>query len=342
MSRDFIEEDSCKEFDYVTYGRQFDSYRWFKPILTMVLFMIFLIIFACLLAIAVGAYDFIRTGGDLQGYLDRYRNISYDNMNVHDLTGSLINFGTLALMIPSLALARGIVQDRSFSSYTSSRGGWSHTVFLKSFMLALVICGGFLYLQHFIISEPGAYNNQFTKSALIALFLLCPLQCLAEEYIFRGLICQTLGSWFRVPIIAIVLSSAGFAALHPYDLKGQIAIFAVGAGYALCAWFGHGLEIPAAFHIVNNVLVFLGEGLGYSKITTATTNTEFIIDILTPICFTTAVFFISRKTDWFDRIKYDDAGDWNDIMDEKYRMKMAKKAAKKEKREAKREARKNA
>ena len=62
MSRDFIEEDNYKEFDYVTYGRQFDSYRWFKPILTMIFFMVFFIIFACLLAAATGAYDFIRTG----------------------------------------------------------------------------------------------------------------------------------------------------------------------------------------------------------------------------------------------------------------------------------------
>ena len=340
MSVDFIDESNYKEYDYITYGRQFDSYRWFKPILTIVLFLVFYILLDVLLLGATGVYDFIRTGGDLNGFIDRLRGTAeggYDNIGVYDLTGSLINLGSVALMIPALALARGIVRDRSFSSYSSSRGGWSHLVFLKCFVLALVICGGILLINNFIINEPGTYNNQFTKGGLIALFIICPLQCLAEEYIFRGLVCQTLGSWFRLPIVAIVLSAVGFTAMHPYNRIGQASILVTGLAFGIAAWLGHGLEIPAALHIVNNMASFLLAGFGISEIKTDVTVEEMVVDVVISVAYVAAVFFISRKTDWFDRIRYDDAGDWNDIMDDKFRAREAKKAA----RRAKKEARKN-
>lgn len=340
MSKDFIEEDNYKEHDYVTYARQFDSYRWFKPILTAFLVLIFFAILYLLLLGATGAYDFIRTGGDLNGFTERLRDNAeggYDSLDVFDLTGSLINLGSVALMIPALAMARGIVRDRSFSSYSSSRGGWSHTVFLKCFLLSLVICGGILCIYNFFINEPGAYNNQFTQGGLIALFILCPLQCMAEEYIFRGLVCQTFGSWFRLPILAIVLSSVAFAAMHPYNRIGQAAVLLSALGFNISAWIGHGLEVSSALHIVNNMLAFLFAGFGISDIKSDVSVDEMIVDALIAVLYVAAVFVISRKTDWFDRIKYDDAGDWNDIMDDKFRTKEARKAA----RRAKREARKN-
>lgn len=337
MSKDFIDETNYKEFDYVTYPRQFNSYRWFKPILTLILFAFFFIILGTLVTAAAALYHFLETGGDINGFIERFKNVTYDNMSVHDLTGCLVYFGTLAMIIPALAMARGIVRDRSFASYSSSRGGWSHTVFFKSLIIAILVFGSITYIHTFGFHAPGPYNNQFTKAGLIALCILCPLQCLGEEYAFRALLTQTLGSWTRLPILSITLVSVGFAALHPYDRMGQIGVVASGLGLGLAAWIGHGLEVPAALHIVNNLSAFLLEGFGYQKISSSTSKEEMVVTILVNLVYVLAILFISMKTDWFDRLKYNDAGDWNILLDDKRKRKAAKKAARK----AKKEARKN-
>ena len=334
MSRDFIDENNYKEFDYVTYPRQFNSYRWYKPILTLILFAFFFIILGAMVVAAAGLYHFLETGGDINGFIKRFTDVSYDNMSVHDLTGCLVYFGTLAMIIPSLAMARGIVRDRSFASYSSSRGGWSHIVFIKSLIIAIIVFGSITYIQTFGFHAPGPYNNQFTKAGLIALCILCPLQCLGEEYAFRGLLTQTFGSWLRLPIVSITLVSIGFAALHPYDRMGQIGVAATGLGLGLAAWIGHGLEVPAALHIVNNMTAFLMEGFGYQKITTSTSKEDMIVTILVNVVYVMVIFLISRTTDWFDRLKYNDAGDWNILLDDKRKRKAAKRAAKKAKKEA--------
>ena len=337
MSKDFIDETNYKEFDYVTYPRQFNSYRWFKPILTLILFAFFFIILGVLVTASAALYHFLETGGDINGFIKRFTNVTYDNMSVHDLTGCLVYFGTLAMIIPALAMARGIVRDRSFASYSSSRGGWSHTVFIKSLFIAIIVFGSITYIHTFGFHAPGPHSNQFTKAGLIALCILCPLQCLGEEYAFRGLLTQTLGSWTRLPILSITLVSIGFAALHPYDRMGQIGVLASGLSLGLAAWIGHGLEVPAALHIVNNLSAFLLEGFGYQKISSSTSTEEMIVTVLINVVYVLAVLFISMKTDWFDRLKYNDAGDWNILLDDKRKRKEAKKAAKK----AKKEARKN-
>ena len=190
-----------------------------------------------------------------------------------------------------------------------------------------------LFVHHHI----NDFQMRFTLLSFAVVTLLGPVQCIAEEYVFRGLLMQTLGSWFRLPVIAVVLQSVVFALMHPYNDIGKIGILVSGMVFALTAWMGRGIEISSAYHIANNMAIFYMQGLNVSTISSESTLRDLIFGTVCAAVFVLAVFIISRKTDWFNRMKKDDAAVWNARIDEKIARKEAKKAAKAEKLAAKNE-----
>lgn len=90
---------------------------------------------------------------------------------------------------------------------------------------------------------------------LLAL-VLSPLQCAGEEFVFRALPMQMLGTWLRRPVLGILLPVPLFVLGHGYSWLGQvdIAVFAVVMG--LLAWKTGGLEIPILLHTANNWTLF--------------------------------------------------------------------------------------
>ena len=335
--KDFVTEENKKEYDYVTFARQFDTYRWWKPFFTFFFGVIFYFIFCVILVAVTMAGDFMYTGGNLDGFMARLQG-GYDNLEIYDITGALLNLGSVVLMIPAFIIARAIVHERSYSSYTSSRGGWSHTVFIKSLIVAALVVGAPMVLYTYYFTDHGEFHNQFGKYAFYLVLVLIPLQCIAEEYVFRGFLNQTLGAWFRVPIIAIVISAVGFAAMHPYNRIGQITIFISGITMGLSAWIGRGLEVSSAMHIVNNYVAFLLDGFSISKISSEITVEELILDACIGAAYVGVILLIRYKTDWFDRIKYHDAKEWNEDRAAKKARKAAIKKMKRDRREAKKAA----
>lgn len=336
----FIDANNKKTHDYVTYPRQYDSFRWWKPLFTILLTLLFYIIFTVILVLATGVGDFMRTGGDIDSFTQRFSG-GYDNMVVTDVTGVIVNLGSVVMLLPALILAQSIVRDRSFQSFSSSRGGWNHWVFFRCLIVALLTCALPILIDVFYFEEHGAINNQFSKPALILLCILCPLQCIAEEYIFRGLAMQTLGAWLRVPLIAVVIQAAGFAAMHPYNRIGQITIFISGLTMGLAAWFGRGIEVSSALHIVNNMVAFLLSGFGVTKISSEVKLEDMYLDILVGVLYVGIIMLLRYKTNWFNKGRYDDAVEWNEDRAEKKARKAAIKQAKRDRKAAKKAARKS-
>jgi membrane protease YdiL (CAAX protease family) len=87
--------------------------------------------------------------------------------------------------------------------------------------------------------------------------LLVPLQCAAEEYAFRALPQQMLGTWLRSPLWGILLPVPLFMVGHGYDVVGQIdiAVFAVCMGFLV--WKSGGVELAIVVHTANNLVLFL-------------------------------------------------------------------------------------
>ena len=320
----FITEENKKEHEYPTYGRQFLAYKWYKPLLVILVFMFFYIILATALDIGVKL---------LTGYSNELNTLSdyYDTMDMTNIYQQITSLGGVAMMIPSLWIASKIVRDRPFSSYSSSRGGWNSKVFWKcmGYGILCVVLPNIL-VAIFVDHALDDFHNEFTVLSFIILTVLGPLQCIAEEYAFRGLLMQTLGSWTKVPIIAIIAQSLVFVLVHPYDNLGKVCIFISGTAFALAAWFGNGIEASSAMHVCNNMCAFYMQGLGLGTISSGTDMEEFCMTVFVAVAYVTAIVLATRKKKIFSRIRKDDREDPN----RKYAEKMEKKAAKHQKKEA--------
>lgn len=325
-----IDSSNAKEHSYPVYGRQFKSYRWYKPIIVGVLFFIVYILFAGLLM--AGMVVVAGQGATPDTLAERLTSIfasSYDAMELANAMQSIVSLGSVAVMIPALWLASAIVRDRPFSSYSSSRGGWSSKVFWRTFPVAFVCIGIPIIIDNlFYYHNLGNFQMKFTLTSFAVVTILGPLQCIAEEYAFRGLLMQTLGSWFRLPIIAVILQSVIFALMHPYNTIGQIGIFVSGCVFALSAWIGRGIEVSSALHIANNMTIFYMQGMNLATIDSNTTMHDLLLEICTGVVFVILIFIISKKTSWFSRVKKDDAAAWNQRIDDKLARKEEKLAAK--------------
>ena len=291
--------------DYVTYGRQFVTYKWYKPILVGLLTFVFYIVFSVVLVIVCGtvAPDSYSLFQNLAG--------GYDTMDVFTPFGVLLTMGGVAVMMPALYLASKIVKDRPYSSYISSGGGWRWNVFWKSMALAAVVYGLPILILEFI---GGGGNGivRFTVMGLIMLTIFLPFQCLAEEFVFRGLLVQTFGSWTKIPVLAIIVSAVIFALSHPYNIFGVLSILCSGLTFGLVAWIGNGVEVSGALHIINNAIGMYMTGFGLSTISSESTPASLAMSAAFDLLFLAAVIFADRKYHWFDEVKKDDVTPYNE------------------------------
>ncbi len=324
-----IDSSNAREHTYPTYGRQFKSYRWYKPVIAGVIFLILYLLFSIIVVFGV-AFIVGRGTPDPAGLLSsKIFTRSYDDMDLANAWQSVLSLGAVAVMIPALWLTSVIVRDRPFSSYSSARGGWSRKVFWKAFPIAFIcisipIAVKDMFFEHDI----SDFEMKFTWFSFAVVTILGPLQCIAEEYAFRGLLMQTFGSWFRLPVVVVILSSAVFAAMHPYDMIGKTGILVSGIVFATTAWIGRGIEVSSAFHICNNMTIFYLQGMNLSTISTESKISDLIFEICTGAAFIALVYIASRRHNWFNRIRRDDLTAWNQKIDEKLARKEAKKAAK--------------
>ena len=246
--------------DYTYYPRSFITYRWYRPVITGILFVVLYYAFG----IGLVFTSLSVKGGDFMSALESFAG-GYDTMDVYTTLGAFVSLGSVAVMIPALALANLIAGKRTFRSYSSSRGGWNNRIFFRTLAIAIPVCAVPVALENIIVY--GRVNpNRFTIAGFILLTILGPLQCIAEEYGFRGILMQAVGSWVKFAPLAILTSSAAFATMHPYNTIGVINIFADGCCFCIVAWLTRGLEASSALHIANNMAIFYTTGFGFGKI----------------------------------------------------------------------------
>lgn len=314
-----VEQDDDEEPaipDYTKYPREFITYRWYRPIITSALFVVIYIGFCVALLIGVSHWQ----GGDLSAVFEMIKG-GYDSFDAYTTLGAIVSLGNVALMIPALAIANKIAGGRTFKSYGSSRGGWSFGIFFKCLLLAFLFVAIPVAVDE-IFFEQGSGVFRFTKEGLILLTILGPMQCIAEEYVFRGLLLQTFGSWFRFPPLAILLSSAAFAGMHPYNRLGVIDVFITGLTFCIITWLSHGIEASSAMHIANNMAIFYCVGAGYGEIGTNVDQRSLIFSAAISAVFLIVIIFC-KVFGMFEVRKKNDAEKWN----AKVEAKRAKKAA---------------
>lgn len=304
-------------YNYTTYPREFITYRWYKPIITLILGFIFYIIFGVIIIIAAGMFY----GGN-QGLLDNISsfNVGYDDLDVYTGPGAVANMGGIACLIPALMLANRITRARPFSSFSSCKGGFRFNVLGKSLILALI--ASIPVLLSYVV-DGQKMDPKFTMVGFIFVTILCPLQCLAEEYVFRGLIMQAVGSWFRSAAVALISQVVLFAALHPYNIYGVIGVACSGLTFGILAWYTNGIEAGGALHVVNNLIAFYFAGFGFAQVKTDTSPADMCLAIVFNALYIILVIVVQKKTHLYDYVKKDDLSAYN----EKYAARYAKKTA---------------
>lgn len=280
--------------DFITFPKTFDNYKWYKPILVFIVgFILSLIFMGIVLLIFWGSFG--------SGFVNSIVSGGYEVLNTE--WGQIFTDLGVIVLLPALYVASKIVKDRPFSSYMSSRGGWNFKLYLKSLVIPFIVIAAFMGLS--VISNGVEGVSHFSILFLIITLIMVPIQCITEEFVFRGFLMQTFGSWFKIPVLAVIIQAIIFAAVHGYNSLGVFEVFVSGLIMGVLAWKTNGIEVSSALHTANNLTIALFVMFGLQSTTSTINPTDFIIGIVLDIILFVIVYFVGMKTQWFGEIKED-------------------------------------
>lgn len=280
------------ETGYARHPRTSPVWRWWRPILTGGLAFVYFVVL-------LGVLLFGGMLGGIYGQDDINMISNAASTNQGELffspVGALLVVGGLALMVPAIALALWTSRERPFGTLMSVFGRFRLGLFAKALAFAFVATSVPILIETLMAgggSLPGIHPMEVSRFVIATLVVALPLQCLAEEVIFRGYVMQTVASWMPKKVafpVAIVAQAVLFMMGHAYDLPGQLSILASGLIWGWVAEKTGGLETSTAFHVANNTMAFLVMGLGLASISNSIPVAEAIIDgtasILMPVLF---------------------------------------------------------
>lgn len=169
-------------------------------------------------------------------------------------TSMLVGFGALALTVPA-AFVAAWASGRDVRALWSVERRFRWRYFLPG--LAAFAAPGLLTLATDIAvygAPPAPLDATFFWCVGIVLVLV-PLQCLAEELLFRGVVVQSFGAWMRSPWLTYLLALPIFVVGHTAGGGGMVTIVVFALVASLLVHRTGGIELSVALHIVNNITV---------------------------------------------------------------------------------------
>ncbi len=221
--------------EFTTFPQTLDTYKAYKPILIAIIAAVITLLITAVPTRIIGKPD------------DPIIRIIYTSL-------------TVIALIPSLYIATRIIYKIPFSTQIAPIRKWNWNNYIKSFIITLTVYLICVVAELLITKKPIV--NKLTPVTFILCLILPLFQGFAEEYLCRGFLMQTFGSWLKIPLIAIIIQAAIFSVMHNYGILGLISVLSTGLCYGLLAWYGQGLEAPSAMHAMNNIVVFLLMGFG--------------------------------------------------------------------------------
>lgn len=271
------------------------KYRWWKPIfagiLTLVLFMLFFIVSSTVIYFISGQDEQVKA------VLVRSSGGSYIGGDANNPFVMLISFIPLALLIPSVGISMRVFGLGGLRTLSSTEGKLRWKRFLDyvplTFAVALVITIIELVIPAACGESLGEFS--FVPITLLIIVILCPFQCAAEEYIFRGFMFQTFASWIPIVVIPLIIQTLLFTMLHGYNLLGLLNVAVVGVCTAWLTVKTGGLEASISLHSVNNVISFLSGSLFVSQATQTDIDVLGMISGIVYVLILTAVVYLIAK-----------------------------------------------
>ena len=266
-----------EEKEFTTFPTTLETYAWYKPFL--------IIIIAAIIALVISFAVFKIMGA---------------NTNAGGIERIIYAAISMIALIPGLYIGFKLVYKIPFSTQIAPVRKWNWSIYIKVYIITLIVYG---ILQIIPLLASGMPSMTNTSIAVLILCLILPIfQGFAEEYLCRGLLMQTFGSWFKIPIVAIILQAAIFSILHPYEILAAINVFCVGFLYGLITWYGQGLESASAMHAVNNTFSFLALGLGLQQTVSSNSTFDFVMNLVFLIIPIIIIFALDKKFNLFDEI----------------------------------------
>jgi membrane protease YdiL (CAAX protease family) len=295
----FMDNSTETAPEYFTLPRKLENYKWYKPLLTALLGVA--IYFALSIVLTIISCVLVAVQGkDVMEFLYSYSG-GYDTLDSYSAVGAFLTMGSIVVMIPSLVLALLVTKERPFRTITSATGKWNMNFFLKGLVLALIANG---IPQVVLVAMDGGFNElniKFTVVGFIIFLILVPFQCIAEEYVFRGFLGQTIGAWVKRPLVGILLSTLVFTLCHPYNLTGKLVVFLTGATLCFAAWYIKGIEAASALHYVNNFFSFVLSGIGATAISSEVRTEDLFVDLIMNLVFIALMILMDKKFKWFSK-----------------------------------------
>jgi membrane protease YdiL (CAAX protease family) len=260
------------ELPYHRLYRAQPTYRWWRPFLAVVLTAVFFLGVSILLAVplfivlfATNAIDFL--GPDATDELTTL--ISPDMARPWTL---LFGLGSVILVLPLVPLALRIAGIRPagvrvnilHSVLFGLRWRWLLVAFLPAAVVWIATFAGQIGIGLALGEQLLPFSTDvptYLLSVLIVL-LLVPVQAATEEYLYRGVLLQSVGAWVRWAPVTIIVSAVLFGVSHAYDGWGILTVMVMGVGFAVVTIRTGGLEAGIAMHTVNNVAAFVVTGTG--------------------------------------------------------------------------------
>jgi membrane protease YdiL (CAAX protease family) len=244
------------------------TYRWWKPVLGIVIVIFGMLIVAPLVLMPVLALAVWTEGGD---FAKKFQDAA--TLTTVDPAALLY----LNLVLGSMVLVTWFV----IRVVHRMRPRWLASVMPKirwKFLFACLGLAAVALIAQILVGElvPGGGEglggkvNSFTGTSLavaLVVVLTTPLQAAGEEYVFRGYLMQAVGALFGNKWIAIVVTATVFALAHGGQnppLFFDRFMFGLIAGWLVIRTGG--LEAGIAMHILNNFLAF-GAALAFGNLT---------------------------------------------------------------------------
>lgn len=168
----------------------------------------------------------------------------------------------IGLLVPTVLLLALLVKQRPrFLHSVTGRFRWAWFGLCSLASLLVLGAATGIDILRTGLSELDLQIHPYTWWLLICLMLVTPFQAAAEEYMFRGVLLRTVGSWFRKPVVALavgtLVNALLFMSIHGADdIWLNIFYVVLGALLSYLTWRTGGIEAAAAVHIVNNMLGF--------------------------------------------------------------------------------------
>ncbi|WP_449276869.1 CPBP family glutamic-type intramembrane protease [Leucobacter sp. GX24907] len=252
------------------------NYRWWRPLLVLVLTLTFYLLLSVIFGMVVGGLLFLFNSPDQVFALVETLAIP-DTQNPLSVLVGLSS--VIVTMIPAVWLAMRVSGVRPAKRVLSvalrvrwgllgRTAGYAALALIGVNLAVSVTAGLLLSGGDEPIPEMPDIDVQAALISMGIVVLLVPLQAAAEEIVFRGALMQALGAWLRSPWFAILLPAIGFALAHitTYGFWGMLSVGIMGVVAAWLTWRTGGLEAAIALHVVNNLIAFgaMSTGLGGS------------------------------------------------------------------------------